>query len=147
MCSLTTSGAAISWLDSPPAISLSTSSSRGVSFAIKGGTCFQVDLRADFAISRRVTDGANIEPPTAGSRNTQRLVDVLVEVESGHDDQRRGCEPARMRRVASRPSGVGIRISMSTTSGRIAVAGFHGLVDARDSVCREWRDSTSHAPS
>jgi uncharacterized protein len=48
-----------------------------------------------------------------------------------------------MRRVASRPSRVGIRISMSTTSGRIAVAGFHGLVDARDSVRREWRDSTS----
>lgn len=104
VCSLTTSVAAISWFDSPRARSLSTSSSRGVSCWTSGGGSARGDLRANCSISRRVTDGAKIEPPWAATRLVlwcvldeesaracpQRLIDVLVEVEGGqHDHTRR----------------------------------------------------------
>lgn len=54
VCSLTTSSAAISWLENPRAMSLSTSSSRVVSSWSSGGAS-RGDLLANSSISRRVT--------------------------------------------------------------------------------------------
>ena len=55
----------------------------------------------------------------------ERLVDVLVEVEGRQDQDADASSAARIRRVASRPSNVGIRMSINTTSGET-----RGLLEA-----------------
>jgi hypothetical protein len=75
VCSAITSVALISALDMPRAMSASTSSSRGVSWASpgcwsdSGGEPASRDgWRAKSAISRRVTDGASSASPAATTR-------------------------------------------------------------------------------
>ena len=103
---------------------------------------------ANASISRLVTDGR--EQRVAGRRHpdrgdqvgarrvleqeparpgAQRLVHVVVEVERGQDDHLRArpAPAAVIRRVASSPSITGIRMSISTTSGRCAGRGGHRL--------------------
>ena len=136
----------ISVLDMPRAMSVSTSSSRGVSGLCGGptGAVARAGGRlVKSAISRLVTDGASSgvargdhpnrvhqlggrgvleqEPARAGA---QRLVHVLVEVEGGEHEDSAACglAGARSSRVACRPSSTGIRTSISTTSGRVCLA-------------------------
>ena len=119
VCSLTTSSAAISALESPRATSRSTSSSRGVSSSSAAGGSGARARRANSSISRRVTVGAKqraaggddadrgdqlllgrVLEQEAARAGAQRLVDVLVEVEGGEHEHAR---PAGAARCAASP--------------------------------------------
>src|SRR6516225_6746341 len=105
VASVTTSSLAISVLLLPRATSRRMSRSRGVSDASREGRGMAVSgRRANASISRRVTGGGHphggdqvragrvLQQETAGA-GAQRLVDVVIQVEGGEDDDfRRGGE-------------------------------------------------------
>ena len=89
MFSLTNSAVAISALDSPRATWRSTSVSRSVSPSSDGDRRRGVAAAENSSISRRVTDGANNEPPSA----TTRI--AVISRSSGASLSRNPLAPAR----------------------------------------------------
>ena len=68
VCSLTTSAAAISWLESPPAMSAQHLELARRELREPGGGAAGCARWVNSAMSRRVTDGANSDPPSATTR-------------------------------------------------------------------------------
>src|SRR5215216_7140082 len=139
---LTTSRSAISWLDSPAPARAMTSRSRSVRAArsTRAGGLARRRAAANSAISRRVTLGASRASPSATTRtarsssmgsvflsrkplapaaraaNTYSSSSKVVRTSTRTPAR---SSSATIRRVASRPSSTGMRMSISTTSGRV----------------------------
>jgi hypothetical protein len=140
---LTTSLSAISSLDRPAATRPMTSRSRSVSWPSSGDGRGSRALVANSATSRRVTPGDSRASPEATARTprirsagsvflTRKPLAPTRRASNTYSSRSKVVKmtirtPARsssaaMARVASRPSTPGMRMSISTTSGRSALA-------------------------
>ena len=136
---LSTSSAAISAFESPRATSVRTSTSRSVRSPSRASSAAPAREAAKRSTRRRVIDGARSasssqhaldrgDQPVGGDvleqeaarAGAQRLVDVVVEVERREHEDARAPAPPASSRVAAMPSSLGMRTSMSTTSGPAA---------------------------